>query len=171
MQTTTTKGFRCLACLCFFLAWSSSCRGDYSLAAGESWFLKNSKALLLLNQMLLERLAIERVDTDLPLKFIPKFKEFNSADQAIYNKSLEYCQALGIKNISITRRGRSPDGDLIAVSYTLRSSGIAAFPGGKMLSVEYIPDAAFLKIYGTAETIVTPLKQKDWYVVRFKDAR
>lgn len=133
----------------------------------NTWFENNISELVSIKDTLINYPNIKRVDTELRLKFVPKYADFSDQDAKAYDRLLKKCKQLGIKNISIIRRGNSSDGELITLGYTLFSEGF--FSNGYAISAEFIPDESFLdkaKKYGLVHV---PQSRDGWYLVEYQN--
>lgn len=155
--------------LVFFLL----CAGSYAkdLSDSEAWYAANKKALMALHGLILKHPAIKRVDPGTLLQYVPNHKEFAPETVAAYEEIEKKCVSLGIKNIATAWDDRASGEGLISIRYKLSSSGLAV-SGGKSSSLEYIPDEILISnLRQTPENIVTPLDEKNWYVVDYRAGR
>jgi hypothetical protein len=72
---------------------------------------------------------------------------------------------LGVKAISISRRGNTIDGDLLGVDMVLISEGLTT--KGYALTVEYIPDPGYIEKAKKHGILYQELNRKKWYLVEY----
>lgn len=141
---------------------------EISISGGQQWFSENKAALLALHQLVLEKPAIHWVDPALRLEFVPKYDEFDSETEAIYEEIKSICDDMGIKSVSVARVGSKLQCELLAVTYKIKNRGLS-ISGGSTLTIEYISSDTLLKNMKPPEYEVKPLDLDGWYVVVYRD--
>ena len=153
--------------LAMLLSQTACAKSVKNMDEANEWFENNKLELVSIKDVLIKHPNIKRVDTELRLKFVPKYADFTDQDFKIYDDLLEKCKQLGIKNISIIRRGNSSDGDLITVGYTLFSEGFVN--NGYAISTEFIPDESFLDKAKKHGLVHIPQSIESWYLVEYQN--
>jgi hypothetical protein len=129
-----------------------------------SWFSENGKQLEQVLEMLLAHPKISRVE-DMRMQFIPKYGEFSATDEDAYKSLLQQSKQLGVKAISVARRGNVIDGDLLGIDMVLISEGLTT--KGYALTVEYIPDSGYIEKAKKHGILYQQLNKKSWYLVEY----
>lgn len=168
MQIQISKCLYLLIALTILVSGNSFAQ-DISITSGEEWFVENKEALLALNQLLLDRPEIKRVDAIIPREDTPQYREFSPEVEVAYENIKHTMLDMGLESIVVARFRHNSTEKLTEIRYQIESRGIF-ISGGSALRISYVPDSHFVQYLDGPGTIVKPLELKDWYVVVFRDA-
>lgn len=153
----------------FLMAFSSlGCAKNMSIKESETWFYTNIETLKSLNQILLDHPSIHRVDPGIRIELVAKYDNFDSETELAYQKASSLCQDNGIVGISVSREGGHKHGEILSISYTLKSVGIGP-SGGSSISVERIYKESLLNSFNDDEYTIFSTKEKGWYLINYSD--
>lgn len=149
----------------FLLSQSACVKPVQNMNDAILWFKENKFELVSINKLLADHPSIRRIDTNLRQEFVPKYANFSEQDYEVYTQVLDRCKQIGIKNVEVTRRGGTADGELIATSFTLFSSGFAS--SGHAINAEYVVDEALIEKAGIGGLVYIPQSLENWYLVEY----
>ncbi|MEX1221541.1 MAG: hypothetical protein WEA82_05460 [Idiomarina sp.] len=129
-----------------------------------TWFAENQAEIVELRDTVLSHPNIKRVESA-EMEFVSSYGEFSKDDLEAYKTVLQQSQDLGIKSISVGKKGAALSGKLINVSMVVISKGITG--AGYALAIEYIPDSGYIELAKEHNILFSPLTLENWYLVEY----
>jgi len=128
-----------------------ACQFSISETAARGWFNSNHTMISQIVNYLKTDYSIKRIESRVPLQYVPRYGELRESSLAVYGIISEYMREKGIRNIVVTRN-RDKELSMESVRFTVLSFGIVPSSASGFSSIEYIANDRLLDVYARHDT-------------------